>query len=139
MVGSGAKIIRVVDPQTGRISSMWSGHSDEIVAQEYDWDAIGNLKSRTSFIDSVTDTFGYDALNRLTSTATTGQTAQTVTYNAIGNIVTKSDVGIYTYPATGSARPHAVTSVLGSLNATYTYDNNGNMTGGAAGALGPSV
>ena len=38
----------------------------------------------------------------------------------------KSDLGSYTYAGTNYANPHAVTSVNGT---TYTYDNNGNLTG----------
>ncbi|MFZ1103592.1 MAG: hypothetical protein WAN86_12255 [Hyphomicrobiaceae bacterium] len=42
-------------------------------------------------------------------------------YNAIGNLTFKSDVGAYNYPAPGQPRPHGVTSVTGgSINATFT-------------------
>jgi RHS repeat-associated protein len=55
-----------------------------------------------------------------------GVTNLDLTYDHIGNITYKSDVGNYTYPASGpsSIRPHAVSSA-GSNN--YTYDANGNM------------
>jgi RHS repeat-associated protein len=42
----------------------------------------------------------------------------------------KSDVGTYTYPLPGSALPHAVSAVKGTINSTFTYDANGNVTGG---------
>src|SRR5262249_17304204 len=50
-------------------------------------------------------------------------------------ITSKSDIGAYTYgPGTSCtnvfAGPHAVSSVAGSKNATYCYDNNGNLTQG---------
>jgi RHS repeat-associated protein len=77
----------------------------------------------------------HDGLNRLTSSEIFGSPAKTVTYNAIGNIVTKSDVGTYTYPTTGSARPHAVASIAGSLTTSFTYDANGNMLTGNARTL----
>jgi len=52
------------------------------------------------------------------------------TYDAIGNMLSKTGVGTYNYPATGSARPHAVSSVTSATGMiTYTYDLNGNMTG----------
>ncbi len=54
-------------------------------------------------------------------------TPRTYTYDAIGNITSKSDVGTYTYPAPGTALPHAVTSAGGS---SYTYDGNGNLLSG---------
>ena len=53
------------------------------------------------------------------------------TYSAIGNLTSKSDVGTYSYPASGQPRPHAVTSISGGLiNTTFTYDAKGNMTSG---------
>jgi RHS repeat-associated protein len=52
--------------------------------------------------------------------------AVTLTYDLqhLGNIKSKSDVGTYSY---NSSRPHAVTAAGG---ASYTYDANGNNTGG---------
>ena len=62
-----------------------------------------------------------------------GSTTLTVGYNDVGNILSKSDVGTYTYPTSGasSVRPHAVSSVGG---VSYIYDANGNMAsrGGAS-------
>jgi RHS repeat-associated protein len=56
------------------------------------------------------------------------------TYDQIGNLMSNSQVGTYTYPLSGSTsvRPHAV-STAGSNS--YTYDNNGNMSGGASRTL----
>ncbi len=77
-------------------------------------------------------------VSRLTQTSMTGATAQTKTYqyNAIGNLTYKSDLGTLTYPAVGSPRPHAVTSIAGNAtgildgvtNGAYVYDANGNMS-----------
>jgi RHS repeat-associated protein len=56
---------------------------------------------------------------------------KTFAYNAIGNLTSKSDVGTYSYPASGQPRPHAVTAISGgSINTTFTYDVKGNMTAG---------
>ena len=56
---------------------------------------------------------------------------KSLTYSPIGNILSKSDLGTYAYAAPGSPLPHAVTSISGStLNTTFTYDPNGNQTGG---------
>ena len=53
------------------------------------------------------------------------------TYDPIGNLLTKSDVGNYAYPAPGQPFPHAVSSISGSvINTTFSYDANGNMTSG---------
>lgn len=100
----------------------------------YIYDANGNI---TKIIDasntnsSKTVDYVYDDLNRLlTATATnvaSGQSAYTHTfsYNAVGNITNKSDMGAYTYAGTNYANPHAPTSING---VTHTYDNNGNLT-----------
>ncbi|HEY3228641.1 MAG TPA: Calx-beta domain-containing protein [Roseiflexaceae bacterium] len=48
------------------------------------------------------------------------------TYNKLGNLTSKTGKGSYSYPASGSAHPHAVTST--SDGQTYVYDANGNMT-----------
>jgi hypothetical protein len=70
-----------------------------------------------------------------------------VTYDRLGNIRSRSDVGTYYYGietggtgGTGSAtdpncalgynRPHAVRAVAGAKNAAYCYDANGDMTSG---------
>jgi RHS repeat-associated protein len=84
------------------------------------------------------------ALNRLTNYAVgtsctaagSGDTAKTVGYDALGDITSKSDVGTYSYPASGSSsvQPHAVSGITGTVNGvvnpTFTYDADGNMTAG---------
>lgn len=52
-------------------------------------------------------------------------------YDVVGNMLSKSDVGTYAYPPPGSALPHAVMSISGStVSTTYAYDQNGNQTSG---------
>src|SRR6266852_2628443 len=79
----------------------------------------------------------FDALNRMTSaTVSQNAPAKSFAYDAIGNLLSKSDVGAYTYPLAGSARPHVVTSISsGNINTTFTYDPNGNQISG----LGRSI
>ena len=79
--------------------------------------------------------FSYDHLDRLTVAngpygSAGANTSLLYTYNEIGNLTSNSQVGTYTYPASGvtSVRPHAV-SVAGTNS--YSYDLNGNMTSGA--------
>jgi RHS repeat-associated protein len=79
--------------------------------------------------------FMYDSLDRLLSAAktTTDGYTQSYGYNAIGNIISTTMLGTYTYNATATScasgtpaiKPHAVSQV-GSNN--YVYDCNGNMT-----------
>ena len=100
----------------------------------YTFTADGNMDLITDPINGNQD-FGYDALDRLTSAVgpygAGGVTATlTYTYNQIGNMLTNSQVGTYSYPTSGAGvvRPHAVTAAGGN---TYSYDNNGNLTSGA--------
>lgn len=57
-------------------------------------------------------------------------------YNDIGNIVSRSDVGNYSYSPSGpnSVRPHAVSAVTGTVNGignpSYFYDASGDLTSG---------
>jgi YD repeat-containing protein len=76
---------------------------------------------------SRSETFGYDALNRLTQSQVGSLTAQTYAYDAIGNLLQKPDVGTYTYG--GTAGPHAVTKTAGRIAKTYRYDAKGNQIG----------
>jgi RHS repeat-associated protein len=96
----------------------------------YGRDAAGRISGVTSSIAGESWTYGYDDMDRLLSADNTTNNAldQSWTYDTVGNMLTNSAVGTYTYPAPGSARPHAVTSTpLGS----YGYDANGNMISAA--------
>jgi RHS repeat-associated protein len=124
--------------QMGRITQINAGSSNSVSNQSFVYDSIGNLTQRYDGASNLNEAFGYDNLNRLTSTsaqAGSGPLTQvTMTYNEIGNILSKSDVGTYTYAslkANGSARPHAVNKIIMNdgvtTYASYTYDANGNM------------
>ena len=100
----------------------------------YGWDEIGRLKRRTRQWDGVgnAESFGYDGADRLTHTQVDGGASLVQTYDAIGNLTSKTHLGSYTYPGTGSPRPHAVQSVAG-LSGAYQYDANGNLTNAPGG------
>ena len=133
--GKAVRTARTFNAKTGRIESITGRDvmGGTIQALGYTWDEMGNLTERTetSVGKTLTETFAYDDLNRLTSAQVTGRTPQAVTYDALGNIKSKTGVGAYTYGA-GSAGPHAVTTAGSD---TYTYDANGNQLGGAGRTL----
>ena len=83
---------------------------------------------------SLSESFTYDKLNRLTSSTvslTPTPLVATFSYNSIGNLTYKSDVGAYSYPAPGQPRPHGVASISGgAINTSFAYDAKGNMTSG---------
>ena len=74
------------------------------------FDLLGNLTSREDGIAGREEAFAYDDLNRLTGTSLTDTAtsiliAQTdTTYDSVGNITTKSDVGPYSYSGIGAGR-----------------------------------
>ena len=90
----------------------------------YTYDALGNILSITDNVNTATQSFGYDALNRLTSAnAPATYYNKTYVYDSIGNIIQKDGI-VYTYGQNGYG-PHAVTS--GSDGSSFSYDGNGNM------------
>ena len=82
----------------------------------------GNLTSRRDNIAGITENFAYDSLDRLTSFG-----GKTVQYDTKGNILSKSDVGTFSYNS--SSKPYAVTDISQTTSAipsvsqiiTYNY------------------
>jgi YD repeat-containing protein len=122
--GNGVVTTRVFDANRGFVTGVAAGPSSAVADFSYTFDAIGNLTQRADATQSLTENFTYDVLNRLTSYAIVSGATKTMSYNDLGNITSKSDVGAYTYAAAGSFRPHAVTA---AGSATYAYDANGNI------------
>ncbi len=135
------------DEKTGRITGITSRDAltRPVQAETYTWDVLGNLSGRTaqSGNNTLAETFAYDTLNRLTQantvhekrdpltqqvTGTHTLTAQTLTYDAHGNITEKSDVGDYTYD---TRHPYAVSQTKqdGKAATRYYYDQQGNLIG----------
>jgi len=136
--GNGVVTSQGFDPQTGRLTAILAGAGHIVENFSYMYDVLGNVLTRADTNQNLTETFTYDALNRMTSAQVSQNIAplKTFAYDAIGNLLSKSDVGNYTYPMAGSALPHAVTSISGgNISTTFTYDPNGNQTSG----LGRSV
>lgn len=157
--GNGVTTLRDFDPRSNRLNSIVSYKlldlsGPSIQNLDLKFDVVGNLTTRTDHLQGLHETFGYDGLNRLTdmyltmtdmslATPVTHPVEHTsVTYDALGNILTKSGVGAYKYgghqSCAGStsvqAGPHAVTQIsggsIGLKNAEYCYDANGNMVAG---------
>jgi RHS repeat-associated protein len=73
-----------------------------------------------------TFTYGYDALNRITTGNTGTVYEKDVAYDPMGNIKTlnRNGTGVQNYSYSGNR----LSSVSGGLSRTYTYDANGNAT-----------
>jgi RHS repeat-associated protein len=136
--GNGIVTTQSFDPETGRLLAANAGYQNAVQNFSYSYDTLGNLLSRVDGNENLSESFTYDALNRVTSAAISSNIApvKTFSYDAVGDLTTKSDVGTYTYPTPGSPQPHAVTSVTGgTITTSFTYDADGNQTSG----LGRSI
>lgn len=136
------------DAQTGRLAALSAGvgSASDVVDQAYTWDSVGRLNQRNDArgdgnTGAVTEGFGYDRLGRLQNYTVAAPAipglARTVSlqYNALGLLLYKSDVGVYTYVprGAGAVRPHALQSVTGGAATSYGYDANGNLISASAG------
>jgi RHS repeat-associated protein len=138
-LGNGLTTIRSFDAPSDRLTGIVAGSGGAVQNFSYTYDRRGNPLSRSDANTGLSETFAYDTLNRLTSsTVNLSPTplSKTFAYDPIGNLLSKSDVGNYSYPAPGSPQPHAVTGVSGgSISSSFTYDLNGNQTSGLGRSL----
>ena len=132
----------VFDAQSGRLTNLTAGtgNTSAVVDQRYTWNSVDLMTQRIDAIGDasgvqVSDSYEYDKLGRLTKYTVAGGSAGNpvsrsvnLTYNALGMLLSKSDVGDYTYPTQGAAngKSHAVQSIAGAYAVGYTYDLNGN-------------
>ena len=146
-LGNGVTDRTTFDPSTGRPTQILAGAGATgtgVLNLAYVWDDVGRVQSRTDSNGAggaVVDGYQYDGVDRLVQYVVQAPGvpgySRTVTmqYNAIGNLLYKSDVGTYAYAAygnTGGATnplPHAVATVTDSLGVPthYQYDASGNM------------
>ena len=126
--GNGVATTQAFHPQNGRLTGITAGPGGAVQALIFSYDALGNLTQRVE--NGLSESFTYDALNRLTGSTVAGGPVKTYAYDSIGNLTFKSDVGTYSYPLPGASRPHAVSATVGAVNASYAYDANGNLTAG---------
>jgi hypothetical protein len=114
-----------------RLSQLQVGLSatpGSVFDRSYSYDNAGNVSAITDNKNAANNaSFAYDHRDRLAS-ATYAGSGHAYSYSTIGNLTNKAGVS-YVYPASGasSVRPHTPSSVGG---ASYTYDANGNLTGG---------
>lgn len=133
--GNGLTSQRGYDPFTGLLSSIQTGSSGmnftaSVQNLAYTFDKLNNLTHRQNLYLGVTEDFTYDATNQLAGTTCSAADAVTIACDHLGNIQSRSDVGIYTY-GERKAGPHAVTSIIGvdgKVARKLKYDAVGNCT-----------
>jgi RHS repeat-associated protein len=141
--GNGITTARSFDAATGRLTSIGAGSSNAVASFAYTYDGVGNVLTRADANTNIAEGFSYDALNRLitSSVSTAGDPVfKFFSYDSLGNLLMKSDVGNYAYPEAGLARPHGVLSIDGdAITATFSYDPNGNQTAASGTNLSRTV
>jgi RHS repeat-associated protein len=121
----------------GRLSQIQTGTSGNATSVQsllYDYDLVGNIltiQDAKAPGGTQTQTFSYDAINRLSSAAAIGGDVTTTfmelyAYNANGNLASNTGLSLY---YTDANHDHAVSSTSSGTdrNWTLSYDANGNM------------
>ncbi|MEJ2446298.1 MAG: RHS repeat-associated core domain-containing protein, partial [Exilibacterium sp.] len=132
--GNGVTSYRGYDPATGRLETLRGELSyglGDVQDHTYTWNKIGNLIERTdqSGNKDLTETFGYDDLNRLETAEVTGRLREVQVYDSLGNIKAKLGHSYHYGNDPDTNKPHAVKSMNG---VSYSYDSNGNMIANTA-------
>ena len=144
---NGIATVRAFDPASGRLTGIDTKKGAAVLQDsDYAWQSNGILRSRVSHrggMNAKTETFTYDALDRLRSAVTdlTGNSAArtlTTTYDRFGNLQGKGSsvggdtaVGNYAYGNGGSMQPSLTTlqSVsIGGVTHTLMHDTSGRVT-----------
>ena len=122
--GNGVQTTRGFNTQNGELQSIVAGANNAVQSLSYGYDRVGNILSRTDGTQGLSETFGYDALNRLVSAQIGANAAVTYGYDQIGNLTSKSDIGTLTYGLFGGTGPHQLQSVTVSSSSPYaaSYD-----------------
>jgi len=112
------------DPKTLRLKYLKSESPQEGTIQDlyYDFDDVGNVTGIGDYVNTATQFFEYDDLNRLTQVAGT-YGLFSYEYDSIGNII--NNKGITCYYGQDGKKPHALTSTSAGLE--LIYDENGNF------------
>jgi RHS repeat-associated protein len=134
--GNGLTGTHTFAASTGQAKSLqWKNGATTLERFDYAYDALGNLKSQQR--GGVTESYGYDARQRLTSSQLSNGGTVGYAYSNAGNLLTKSDHSAggnaYGYGGNGCG-PHGASCVAmpGGSTVTYACDANGNVVGGSA-------
>ncbi|PDT00522.1 hypothetical protein CO666_29945, partial [Rhizobium chutanense] len=97
-----------------------------LMDNQYSRDKLGRIKTITGLTANDNWTYTYDDLSRLTGADNGGDNTldETYSYDSNHNLLSRTRVGTYTYPAATAVRPHAATQIG---TKTIGYDANGNM------------
>jgi RHS repeat-associated protein len=111
--GNGTQVNKTYDALTNFLTAINTKKGSNFLQNmQFGYDATGNLKQRKDLLQNKQEDFELDALNRLTKAKVLGMDSVLMQYNSIGNVLSKSDVGAYTYGGPNNG-PHRVVAVSG--------------------------
>jgi RHS repeat-associated protein len=107
------------EPLRPRLKTMQlTATGNKLRSTSYAWDLVGNLLQIYSLDVKLSSTFVYDDLYRLISAENDAGESRQYSYDIVGNLVHKSDVGSYTYGENGA--PNTCLTTAGDKSFTYT-------------------
>lgn len=118
VTGNGFETRNGFDPNTQRLTSIVTTRNGQTIQHyEYGYDEFSNMTRRTDLKQNRTETFGYDALNRLTSVTDDKGTSR-FNYDAFGRMIEKTspEGTIFTNADYSGPRPYAIKSVQSETN-----------------------
>ena len=124
--GNGVRTDYTYSPQNFRLQDLLTRGPGNVTLQQlhYAFNNVGNVTDITDSVNTNTQHFQYDDLDRLIQ-AQGSYGTHLFQYNAVGNMTRKHTASLFYQDY---AHPHAVTQYLnGSENITYQYDPNGNL------------
>lgn len=109
--GNGVTTTNTYDPERRYLTGIRSVRNDNLILDHrYQYDLFMNLVSKENLKSGLLESYSYDNLNRLISYKPGSHEEVNVTYDVLGNITYKSDVGHYYYGENGQG-PHQLTRV----------------------------
>jgi RHS repeat-associated protein len=114
---------RTYQPDNFRILSIQSGKTtpNDLQNLGYGWEDMGNLDYRRDNNKNLYESFTYDDFDRLTHCTVNSNLQLHQSYTDVGNIYSKSDVGIYQYGEDG-AGPNAVSKITEPVSPLLNAD-----------------
>lgn len=125
--GNGVKTRRQFEAATQYLQSIQSFYNTTTLQHfTYKFNDLTHLTERKDAKRNNTETFDYDDVNRLTTTRLNNNTTSTLTYDELGNILNKSDVGDYEYGTTNNGPPRLlnVRTNNASVQCSFTLNIN---------------
>jgi RHS repeat-associated protein len=111
LYGNGLHVLKSYDAATGYMEGIMSrSATDTLQEMHFGYDPLGNVLSRSDDLIDRIEEFSYDNLNRLKKAHVLGMDSLIMQYDALSNILYKSDVGEYHYGSVNNG-PHQLQSI----------------------------